>query len=474
MNAREPAPRYEKPMTEAPDHRWRDILAGGRLPAFALVCLGSWLHAADALVTATIMPSVGADLGGYAYFGWAIAGFYTGCILAGATAGRLAELLGVRIATVAAGLIYGAGCVLSAWAPTIELFLAGRLIQGLGGGWISGFGYVVIGAVFPERHLVKVLAALAAVWGGATFIGPLVGGLFAEAGFWRGAFWAFGAQAIVFSAAAAVLLNKAGKQANAPGVPALQTAVLTGAVGALAAAGLMKTLAAAAAAGALGVVLLLVALRIDARARVQLLPRRAGDLSTAVGQGYAALFLLPAAGVVLSVYGPAVLQALRGLSPLEAGYVVAAEALAWTAAAMAASKAGRRLGDRFIALGGLCILIGVIGQSWALVHAPMAVIIALIAVQGVGFGLSWGFISARILGDLADDERAIGSSALGAVFQAGCAAGAALAGAAANLSGFAGGPEGGAAARAGFWVFAAATPLALGGAWAAWRLSRRL
>ena len=32
----------------------------------ALICLGVWLNAADSLVTATIMPSVGADLGGYA------------------------------------------------------------------------------------------------------------------------------------------------------------------------------------------------------------------------------------------------------------------------------------------------------------------------------------------------------------------------------------------------------------------------
>ena len=45
---------------------WSDLLAEGRLPRFALICLGVWLNAADSLVTATILPSVGADLGGYA------------------------------------------------------------------------------------------------------------------------------------------------------------------------------------------------------------------------------------------------------------------------------------------------------------------------------------------------------------------------------------------------------------------------
>ena len=37
------------------------------VPRFALLCLGIWLNAADTLVTATIMPSVARDIGGYAY-----------------------------------------------------------------------------------------------------------------------------------------------------------------------------------------------------------------------------------------------------------------------------------------------------------------------------------------------------------------------------------------------------------------------
>src|SRR5690606_29523402 len=94
--------------------RWVDLLAAGRLPRFAVICLGVWLNAADSLVTATIMPSVAADLGGYAYFSWAVAGFLVGAILAGASAGRISELLGLRIATMLAGLVFTLGCVLSA------------------------------------------------------------------------------------------------------------------------------------------------------------------------------------------------------------------------------------------------------------------------------------------------------------------------------------------------------------------------
>src|SRR5512140_1088791 len=110
-------------MTEAVrENSWTDLLADGRLPRFALICLGVWLNAADSLVTATIMPSVGAQLGGYAYFSWATAGFFVGAILAGASAGRLSELFGLRSATALAGVIMALGCLISAAAPHVDLF----------------------------------------------------------------------------------------------------------------------------------------------------------------------------------------------------------------------------------------------------------------------------------------------------------------------------------------------------------------
>src|SRR5258707_15107099 len=120
-------------MTErASDNSWADLLADGRLPRFALICLGVWLNAADSLVTATIMPSVGAQLGGYAYFSWATAGFFVGAILAGASAGRVSELVGLRGATAMAGAIMAAGRLMSALPPGVRGFLAGRPMPGVG------------------------------------------------------------------------------------------------------------------------------------------------------------------------------------------------------------------------------------------------------------------------------------------------------------------------------------------------------
>src|SRR5438034_11632659 len=145
-------------MTAAASGSWTDVLGEGRAPRFALICLGVWLSAADSMVTATIMPSVGRALGGFAYFGWATAGFLLGSVLAGASSGLLAERFGLRRATAAAALLYAFGCVLSAAAPEIFSFLAGRILQGIGGGWVVGFCSVAIGLLFPNRLLPRVYA----------------------------------------------------------------------------------------------------------------------------------------------------------------------------------------------------------------------------------------------------------------------------------------------------------------------------
>ncbi|HEX3406010.1 MAG TPA: MFS transporter, partial [Caulobacteraceae bacterium] len=116
--------------TVTADTSWSDFLADGRASRIALICLGVWLNAADSLVTTTIMPSIGRQLGGYAYFSWATAAYMVGAILSGATAARLGAMMGLRRAMVAAGLLTAAGCAASALAPGMLPLVAGRLVQG--------------------------------------------------------------------------------------------------------------------------------------------------------------------------------------------------------------------------------------------------------------------------------------------------------------------------------------------------------
>jgi MFS family permease len=451
---------------------WGDLLAEGRLPKFALICLGVWLNAADALVTATIMPSVGADLGGYAYFSWSVAGFLVGAILAGASAGRLSEMFGLRLATALSGLLTAVGCVMSAWAPEILTFLAGRVVQGLGTGWISGFSMVAIALVFPERHLARVFAAVSGVWGVATLLGPLVGGVYAAGDDWRGVFWLFAIQAAVFSGAAIFLLKGADARREGAGVPWLQLGVLTLAVGAIAVADLAGRPAFSVGLVAAGLAILLLVVQLDARARVRLLPREAARLNTVAGSGYAAMFLLTAASMGFAIYGPPILQTLRGYSPLIAGYIIGVESLAWTVAALMVADASERWDAIWVRTGAMFLIASLLLLPWALADQPIAWTLVGATLLGAAFGLSWSFMSRRVMGALSDEDRAIGTSAIIAVRQTGAAAGSALAGAAANLVGFGEGVTPQAARAASVSIFVVAIPLAAAGAWAAFRMTR--
>ncbi|MBS0361054.1 MAG: MFS transporter [Proteobacteria bacterium] len=457
--------------TQEGGNSWADLLADGRLPRFALIMLGVWLNAADSLVTATIMPSVGAQLGGYGYFSWATAGYLVGAILAGASSGRVSEIFGLRGATAIAGLIMAGGCVMSALAPDVGIFLAGRLIQGLGSGWISGFAMVAIALLFPERHLARVFAAVTFVWGVATVLGPLFGGAVLEAGTWRDVFWLFAGQAALFAAAAPFLLAGASKAGGGPGIPWTQLAVLGVGVGAIAVADVLTSAGLSIGLVAAGLVVLGVVVWLDGRLAVRLLPHRAGDLRTVCGSGYFAMFALTAATMGFAIYAPPILQQLRHFTPLWAGYAIGSESAAWTLAAMLVANVTGRWDGYWIRIGTALLLASLVVLAFTMADGPLAWVLVGGSLMGAAFGFSWSFMSRRLMMALSEDDKAIGSSAITAVRQTGAAAGSAISGVAANLVGFSGGLTDATSRAASFWVFAAVIPLALAGTWAAFRLT---
>lgn len=441
-------------------------------PRFALLCLGIWLNAADTLVTATIMPSVAKEIGGYQYFGWSVAAYLTGSIVAGACSGKLSMAMGLRTATALTGLVYAIGCAMSALAPEFVTFIVGRLIQGLGAGAVVALCYVAITALFPESLWPKVYGAVAGIWGAATLLGPLLGGLFAQAHFWRGTFWFFVVQALIFVGAVMVMLPSDHSDRGRSRIPTLQLVLLVVGVSLIGGAGIVASPTASAILALGGVVGMVAMLAANARTEDRLLPRAVADLRTATGLGLLHIFACEAAIIGFTVYGAAFIQARHGASPLTAGYVTGAIAAGWTLAALPAGNVRADKDGLMIRLGAGVIVLGAFASAWATARGTMVETALAFLVLGCGFGLAHAFVARRAIAGAPADEQGMAASAVPTALLIGGAVGSAGAGALANVLGFGHGIDLGLAQTNGLVLFGALTPLALVGFVAAWRLVR--
>lgn len=454
-------------------------MAGARLqidktlaPRFALLCLGIWLNAADTLVTATIMPSVAQEIGGYEYFGWSVAAYLTGSIVAGACSGKLSMALGLRTATALTGLTYAIGCAMSALAPEFVTFIVGRLIQGLGAGAVVALCYVAITALFPEHLWPRVYGAVAGVWGAATLLGPMLGGLFAAAGYWRGTFWLFVIQAIIFVGAVMVMLPSGKRDQGRNRIPSLQLTLLVVGVTLIGAAGIVASPQWAIALAIGGVIGMAAMLAANTRTHDRLLPRSAADLRTATGLGLLTIFATEAAVIGFTVYGPAFIQARHDASPLVAGYVTGAIAAGWTFCAMVFGHVPAEKDGHFVRLGAGVILLGAILSAWTVARGNLWEITAAFLVLGCGFGLCHSFVARRTIGGAPVEEQAMASASVPTSQLIGGAVGSAGAGAMANVLGFSQGVDLTLASTNGLILFGAFLPLAAIGFAAAWKLGR--
>lgn len=458
---------------DQPAGHWRELLVGPRAGLAAILLLGVWLNAADALVTVALMPSVARSIGGYAYFAWAAGGFMLGGIVSCASGGYLAARIGLKRGLLLSGAVYALGCVLSAAAPGVASFLVGRLLQGIGAGWIVALVFVAIAVVFPARLSARIFAMLSGVWGAATLVGPLIGGAFATWGLWRWVFWAFAAQAVVFIVGVAVALKAEARPEHPPaGAPWPQLMLVALGILGVAVAGVTPGLVGLGC-GLTGVVLLAGVIAVDRRARVRILPAAGTDLRRKSAQSYAAVFLLSAAAVIHTIYSPVLIQRIHGASPLVAGYAVACEAVGWSCVAMCIGGVRDRAQGGFIRLGAGLVVLGLSGLVVLVGHAPLWAVAVSSAVMGSGFGLSFAFMSGRAVHGLDGDERALASAAVPTVQSTGAAVGAAFAGVMAGLLGLGRPFDAATASAAAVPLYAAFVPLALLGALAAWRLGRR-
>jgi len=156
---------------------------------FPSIMLPMFLAVADSTIVSAALPSIAAALGGIERVSWIVIAYLVATTIAAPIYGQLRDVLGSRRMMVTALSIFMGASVLCAFAPTVELLAAARVLQGLGGGGLMTLSQALIGETVPPRERARYQGYLAAVIVTASTLGPLVGGLLAEHLGWRSIFF---------------------------------------------------------------------------------------------------------------------------------------------------------------------------------------------------------------------------------------------------------------------------------------------
>ncbi len=448
----------------APAGSWSELLSDPNRTAAIALAAGVGLHAVNLYLAATILPSVTADIGGLSLYAWTTTLFVFAAVIGSTATPALLAASGPRRAYRLAAGILALGTTACTLAPSMPALVAGRAVQGLGGGLLFALAYSTVRLALAPALWSRAMALMSAMFGVATIVGPALGGLFAELGAWRLSFGVFVPLTAWFAWAGTARLPGTTEGARPTRLPVLGVAILAVAVLAVSAASISSRVAVNALGLLAAFACLAVWLRRERGAVARLLPADTFVHGSRIPWLYATMALLMVATAV-DVFVPYFGQRLQDLGPLAAGYLGAAMSVGWTAATMLFSNAGRRQ----VTVMRVAPLVSTLGLVVLLLVAPTAssdgdvllgVVVGLLLL-GAGIGMGWPYLLSAVLAATSDRDREVAGSSLTTVQMVAQAFGAASAGLIVNLAGFTdpGGTAG--TSDAAHWLFLAMLPLPL-------------
>ncbi|MBA2247854.1 MAG: MFS transporter [Chloroflexia bacterium] len=162
----------------------------------ALLCV--LLGSIDLTVVATVVPAVIGDLGvntaDVDRYIWIVSGYLIAYIVAIPLLGRLSDLIGRQRAFILCLLAFLAGSIICGASDTLGQLIAGRVLQGLGGGGLLPVAIALVGDRVERRHYLAAIGVVSAVETVGWVLGPIYGasivGLLSGAEEpWRWIFW---------------------------------------------------------------------------------------------------------------------------------------------------------------------------------------------------------------------------------------------------------------------------------------------
>jgi EmrB/QacA subfamily drug resistance transporter len=155
----------------------------------AVTVLGSGMAFLDGTVVNIALPDIGRDLNAStSSLQWILNGYLltlASLILLG---GSLGDRYGRRRVFVLGVGLFTLSSLLCAVAPTVELLIGARMLQGVGGALLTPGSLAIIESSFRPPDRSRAIGAWSGLGGVATALGPLLGGYLVQAVSWRAIF----------------------------------------------------------------------------------------------------------------------------------------------------------------------------------------------------------------------------------------------------------------------------------------------
>jgi MFS family permease len=185
-------------------------MSGSRIPASvgARVLIGviltGTLSVLDSTLVVPLLTTIGAEFGGGSTVSWLVAGYLLTSTVTIPLWGRWLDLRGERDVMWAALAVFFVGTVVSMTAPSLEILILGRLIQGMGAGGLVPVGQAILAGRCTSAERARMQIYYNVAYGVAAGLGPLIGGALVAVS-WR---WAFALIIPVIVLAGALLFGK--------------------------------------------------------------------------------------------------------------------------------------------------------------------------------------------------------------------------------------------------------------------------
>ncbi|MCI0548014.1 MAG: MFS transporter [Candidatus Rokubacteria bacterium] len=332
-----------------------------RLAVLGGVMCSVFLAAMESTVVATAMPTVIASLGGIRIYSWVFSAFLLTSTVTIPLWGRLSDQLGRR-RTYLVGLgLFLLGSALSGLSQSMAQLIAFRAIQGLGAGSLISVGVTIIADLYGLERRAKMQGYFSSVWGVASIVGPLLGGVLADTWSWRWAFYINLPFGLLASAGIAWGLRHEPVVRRRVSIDYRGMAVFTAAVSVLL-MGLVEGGREASWSG--GWVLGLLAAAAVLTALFVLVERRVAEpvvplalfANPMVRAAAATGFFAGMAMFGAIAYVPLFLQSVVGSTATQAGFVLTPFVLSWVLFSVVGARLVLRAGYRGVVIAGMCIL----------------------------------------------------------------------------------------------------------------------